>query len=159
LETGWDDLVRILDEGSYTRYDFKTADKLLEVMKNLEGNYNGSLTLLNDKASDKQDLEKRLKKLGRGIGAVTVSIFLRELRNTWKNADPNPTSLVILAAEKLGIVRKDSPENILKQLKNFWFGNKVEGKSFIHFETALLRFGKQFRTKETGLSVKLEMRA
>ncbi|MCJ7633095.1 hypothetical protein MUP77_11975, partial [Candidatus Bathyarchaeota archaeon] len=30
LKTGWDDLVKILDEGGYTRYDFKTADKLLE---------------------------------------------------------------------------------------------------------------------------------
>lgn len=35
LETGWDSLVKILDEGGYTRYDFKTADRLLEVMKNL----------------------------------------------------------------------------------------------------------------------------
>jgi hypothetical protein len=30
LKTGWDDLVKILDEGGYTRYDFRTADKLLE---------------------------------------------------------------------------------------------------------------------------------
>jgi len=33
LKTGWDDLVKILDEGGYTRYDFKTADKLLETCK------------------------------------------------------------------------------------------------------------------------------
>jgi len=35
LETGWQGLVDILDEGGYTRYDFKTSDKLLEAMKNL----------------------------------------------------------------------------------------------------------------------------
>ncbi len=29
VRTGWEGLVKILDEGSYTRYDFKTADKLL----------------------------------------------------------------------------------------------------------------------------------
>ncbi|MEA1964803.1 MAG: hypothetical protein U9O41_06720, partial [Candidatus Aerophobetes bacterium] len=29
LETGWDGLVKILDEGGYVRYDFKTATKLL----------------------------------------------------------------------------------------------------------------------------------
>jgi hypothetical protein len=33
LKTGWDDLVKILDEGGYTRYDFKTADRLLESNK------------------------------------------------------------------------------------------------------------------------------
>ena len=30
IETGWDSLVNILDEGTYTRYDFKTTTKLLE---------------------------------------------------------------------------------------------------------------------------------
>ncbi|NWG11247.1 hypothetical protein HXY33_05820 [Candidatus Bathyarchaeota archaeon] len=148
LETGWDGLVKILDEGNYTRYDFKTADKLLEVMKNLVEKYDGSLTLLHSKAFDKWDLEKRIKKLGKGIGDVTVSIFLRELRDIWNKADPNLTSLVILAAKKLGITRADSPENALKQLKNFWSKNKVKGKSFINFETALLRLGKDYRRKD-----------
>ncbi|MEM2463907.1 MAG: hypothetical protein QXY07_04410, partial [Candidatus Bathyarchaeia archaeon] len=46
LATGWNGLVRILDEGSYTRYDFKTADKLLEVMRNLVEKHGGKLTNL-----------------------------------------------------------------------------------------------------------------
>jgi len=29
IDTGWDGLVGILDTGGYTRYDFKTATKLL----------------------------------------------------------------------------------------------------------------------------------
>ena len=147
LQTGWDGLVKILDEGSYTRYDFKTADKLLEVMQNLMKRYDGSLTLLHNEASDVQDLEKRLKDLGKGIGDVTVSIFLRELRDVWKKANPNPTSLVVLAAKKLGIVRKETTQNILKQLKSFWYKNKVAGKSFTNLETALLRLGKDFCRK------------
>jgi len=72
LETGWDGLVRILDEGSYTRYDFKTADKLLEVMGNLMEKYNGSFNLLHCKASTAKDLENGLKNLGTGIGDVTT---------------------------------------------------------------------------------------
>jgi endonuclease III len=147
LETGWDGLVRILDEGSYTRYDFKTADKLLEIMQKLTKRYNESLTLLYNEASDTHDLENRLKDLGKGIGDVTVSIFLRELRDIWEKADPEPTSLVVLAAEKLGIVKKEVAEGPLKQLKDFWSKNKVEGKSFINFETALLRLGKDFCRK------------
>jgi hypothetical protein len=146
LQTGWDGLVKILDEGSYTRYDFKTADKLLEVMRNLTERYSGCLTVLCNEASDGQDLEKRLKELGKGIGDVTVSIFLRELRDVWDKADPEPTSLVVMAAEKLGIVKKK--ENALHQLKDFWSKNRISGKSFINFETALLRLGKDFRRKK-----------
>lgn len=150
LETGWDGIVKILDEGAYTRYDFKTADKLLEAVKNLLEKYDGKLTLLYSEASDAQDLELKLKKLGKGIGDVTVSIFLRELRDVWKKADPNLTSLVVLAAEKLGIVKEDSTETASKQLESFWAKNKVEGKSFVNFETALFRLGKQYRKKENS---------
>jgi hypothetical protein len=148
LRTGWDGLVKVLDEGSYTRYDFKTADKLLEVMRNLMERYSGSLTVLYDEASDGQDLEKRLMELGKGIGEVTVSIFLRELRDVWEKADPEPTSLVVTAAEELGIIRGEKTEDPLRQLKGFWSKNRIAGKSFINFETALLRLGKDFRRKK-----------
>ena len=147
LETGWDGLVSILDEGGYTRYDFKTADKLLEVMRNLKEHYDGSLSLLHQESSDVVDLENRLKDLGKGIGDVTVSIFLRELRDIWKKAKPNPTSLVIVAARNLGMIGKEAVENASKQLEDFWAENKVAGYSFINFETALLRLGKDFCRK------------
>lgn len=146
LQTGWDGLVKILDEGSYTRYDFKTADKLLEVMKNLTQKYNGCLTLLHDAALDTQDLENRLKDLGKGIGDVTVKIFLREMRGVWNKAEPEPTGLVVVAAENLGILKKERGKS-LEQLKVFWLKNKVESKSFVNFETALLRLGKNFCRK------------
>jgi hypothetical protein len=148
LRTGWDGLVKILDEGSYARYDFKTADKLLEVMRNLMERYDGSLTILYNEASDGQELEKRVKELGKGIGDVTVSIFLRELRDVWEKADPEPTGLVVIAAEKLGIIRREKAEDPLRQLKDFWSKNRIAGKSFINFETALLRLGKDFRRKK-----------
>lgn len=147
LETGWDGLVRILDEGSYTRYDFKTADKLLEVMQNLMEKYNRSLNLLHSKASNAKDLENGLKDLGKGIGDVTASVFLRELREAWEKAKPNPTSLVVSAAKNLGIVKNKIAENALKQLEDFWAKNKVAGESFVNFETALLRLGKDFCRK------------
>jgi len=154
LETGWDGLVRILDEGGYTRYDFKTSDKLLEVMGNLVTRYEGSLNLVHERASDSYDLEKRLKDLGKGVGDVTVSIFLRELRGLWKKADSKPTSLIILAAKNLGIVREESPEKALGELKEFWRRNEVDGKTFVNFETALLRLGKSLcRKKKCGQCV------
>jgi hypothetical protein len=147
VKTGWQGLVDILDDGGYTRYDFKTSTKLLEVMGNLIANYEGNLSLLHDQASSSSDLEKRLKELGKGIGDVTVSIFLRELRGLWERADAKPTPLVILAAKNLGIIREETPEKALEELKTFWRKNKVAGKTFVHFETVLLRLGKDFRRK------------
>ncbi len=148
LQTGWDGLVEILDEGSYTRYDFKTATKLLEVMGNLNTKYGGSLNKLHDDASNSLDLEERLKELGKGIGNVTVSIFLRDLRGIWRKADPKPTPLVILAAKKLKIIKTEDPKQALKELKAFWRNNKIAGKSFVNFETALMRYGRDLRRKE-----------
>jgi hypothetical protein len=147
VEAGWDKLVKILDEGSYTRYDYKTADKLLLVTGNLIAKYDGSLNKLHRKAADSADLEKRLKDLGKGIGDVTVSIFLRELRNLWSKADPKPTPLVIFAAKNLEIIRDESPEQALAELKEYWKKNVVKGESFVNFETALLRWGKGRRRK------------
>jgi len=148
LKTGWDGLVQILDEGSYTRYDFKTADKLLLVMGNLTKEYNGSLNLLHQKASDSTDLENRLKLLGKGIGDITVSIFLRDLRGVWKKADPKPTPLVVLAAKNLGIIRAQEPQKALEELKTFWNKNKIPSCTFVNFETALLRYCKDLRRKK-----------
>ncbi len=147
LKTGWHGLVEILDEGGYARYDFKTSDKLLEVMGNLTAKYEGSLNLLHGQALNSSDLEKRLKDLGKGIGEVTVSIFLRELRGLWKKADPKPNPLVILAAKNLELIREESLERRLRELKDFWRKNKIVGKAFANFETALLRLGKDFCRK------------
>lgn len=152
LDTGWEGLVKILDEGSYTRYDFKTADKLLDVMRNLVERYQGNLGLIHSQASDARDLETRLKGLGKGIGDVTVSIFLRELRGVWSKADPYPTPLVVDAAKQLHIVMEDaSAEEALKQLKIYWARNEVSGKCFVNFETALLRLGKNYLRKGKSL--------
>jgi hypothetical protein len=79
VETGWDGLVRILDEGGYARYDFKTADKLLEVVRNLIVKYDGDLNALHEASDDPDELESRLKALGKGIGDVTVGSVIREV--------------------------------------------------------------------------------
>ena len=147
LKTGWQGLVKILDEGKYTRYDYKTADKLLEVMHNLKTHYSGSLNQLHKQAANPVDLEKRIKTLGKGIGDVTVSIFLRELRNVWSKADPKPTPLVMLAGKNLKIIKSDDPEKAKNELKEFWNKNQIKGTSFVNLETTLLRLGKEMRIK------------
>ena len=142
IETGWDGLVQILDSGGYARYDFSTATKLLEIMNDLEKDYGGGLKQLHDESADEEELERRLKGLGKGIGDVTVNIFLRELRNIWEKADPQPCTLVRLAARHLGFLRPR--ENAIKALKEAWEAGKIEGRDFCDFEAALLRLGKDY---------------
>lgn len=150
MDTGWDGLVIILDEGGYVRYDFKTATKLLETTGNLLKEYKGDLNTLHSKAKDNRDLEKRLINLGKGIGKVTVAIFLRELRGIWEKADPFPTTLIVEAARNLGFTKEDSDEKILQGLKSVWNKSriKIKAKDFVHFETALLRLGKDWCRKK-----------
>jgi len=37
----------------------------------------------------------------------------------------------------------------LRELKRFWKRNPVRGKSFVNFETALFRYGKELRRKKS----------
>ena len=142
LDTGWDGLVKILDDGGYARYDFSTATKLLEIMEDLKKYYDGDLNKLYQKARNEEELENLLKSLGKGIGDVTVNIFLRELRSVWEKANPVPSELVILAARNLGFISQT--EEPLSALKKVWLAHTIKGKDFSDFEAALLRLGKDF---------------
>ena len=105
IEAGWDKLVEILDSGGYVRYDFSTATKLLEIAKALKERY-GSLEDLCSQAKDSRDLERMLLEF-KGIGPVTVNIFLRELRQVWKKANPQPSDIAKQTAAKLGLKQAD----------------------------------------------------
>ena len=100
LKTKWKGLVKILDAGGYVRYDFSTATKLLEISKELLKKYGSKpLTKIHILSKDSKDLELKLIEF-KGIGPVTVNIFLRELRPYWKKANPEPMSIVKKLAKK-----------------------------------------------------------
>ena len=142
LETGWDGLVKILDDGGYVRYDFSTATKLLSIINDLKRKYDGDLNKLHQSARDEKDLENLLKGLGKGIGDVTVNIFLRELRTVWQKAKPELSPMVKGAAKHLRLMKPG--EDALKVLEEAWSEQKVFGKDFCDFEAALLRLGKDY---------------
>lgn len=152
LETGWDGLVQILDDGGYVRYDFSTATRLLSIMENLNKYYNNDLNRLHKRARDEEDLENLLKALGKGIGDVTVNIFLRELRTVWPKARPKLSPLVKLAAERLGLIEPGADP--LKALEKIWSSKKIQGKDFCDFEAALLRLGKDFCKKSKTVTAR-----
>jgi len=150
LDQGWDKLVRLLDEGGYARYDFKTATKLLDVVQSLLLQYDGDLNRLHKMADDPADLERRLRSLAKGIGPVTLSIFLREMRGIWGKADPLPCDLCVAAAQKLGLISRKlkKKERILAELKALWRVNRVPGMDFPDFQAALVRWGIAERRKK-----------
>lgn len=147
LDSGWDGLVFILDAGGYTRYDYKTATKLLAVCTALTRDYGGSLDTLHAAAADPRDLEARLKALGKGIGDTTVAIFLRELRGIWSKAAPPLAPPAVNAAQTLGYLRRGSraTEQALSRLQQLWAGDGQGAGGFADFEAALVREGLRLR--------------
>lgn len=149
LAQGWDGLVALLDQGGYTRYDFKTATKLLNIMKALQERYGGSLERLHEAASDAADLESRLRELAAGIGPATVDIFLRELRGIWVKADPPLGPLAQAAAEDAGLLAGSrSQRQALKDLRRHWQAQPVPGYDFADLEAALVRLGLELRRQQ-----------
>jgi len=148
LANGWHDLVDILDRGGYVRYDFKTTTKLLEVSGALKEKYEGDLNRLHFFAKDEGDLEEKLHCLGKGIGPVTVNIFLRELRDLWEKAEPPLSQLALLAARNLRLTGATDAAPALEELKTRWEASEVSEGRFSDFEAALVRLGKNYCCKK-----------
>jgi hypothetical protein len=103
LDAGWDFLVgRVMREGGYVRYDGRKSQQLLRDCRQLVDEYWGSVREIDRAAAGPCDLERRLLAFY-GIGPVTVSIFLRELRPFWRHADPDPLPSVLETAAACGV--------------------------------------------------------
>lgn len=101
IKAGFDGLVSILDSGGYTRYDFRTAAKLEEMSRNIVEC--GGLNQIHEDSENMEGLVAKLKSLAKGIGDVTVGIFMREMIEIWKKARPYPSPMVMKASDYLGI--------------------------------------------------------
>jgi endonuclease III len=145
LATGWDGLVSILDAGGYVRYDFSTATRLLAIMEALTRSYGSDLNALHERARDSADLERLIKGLGTGIGDVTVTIFLRELRTVWPKARPPLSPPALLASRRLDLIAPGMEP--LAALESLWSRYPVTGRDFCDFEAALVRLGKDYCRK------------
>jgi endonuclease III len=133
---GWDELVRLLGEGGYRRYDESTADRLLAIADHLQKEYDSKLSRLYDTSKDSRDLERRLMELGKGIGPVTVEVFLRDMQTVWPKADPAPTPRIREAMKELGI----------DDLKRFARENHID---IVRLETALHRYSRTLKREST----------
>lgn len=71
------ELVRMLGEAHYVRYDETTATRLLALAHKLNNEYAGKVGNIVAEGADRQAFEKRLAEFD-GIGPKTVEIFMRE---------------------------------------------------------------------------------
>ncbi|WP_460141994.1 HhH-GDP family DNA glycosylase [Pseudomonas sp. S2_E01] len=71
------ELVRMLGEGRYVRYDESTASRLLSLAHTLNEEYAGKVLNVREASDDIREFEKRLSAF-EGIGPKTIEIFMRE---------------------------------------------------------------------------------
>ena len=76
------ELVRMLGEGRYTRYDESTAQRLLAMCRKLQEDYGGRVAAIFEQSASRRDLEKRLEAF-KGVGPKTAEIFLRDAAQAW----------------------------------------------------------------------------
>lgn len=77
LDTSPRALIRLLDEGRYTRYDVTVARALHICMQQLVNDYDGSLLFMLENSENEDEFSKRLQKFY-GVGPKTAEIFMRD---------------------------------------------------------------------------------
>lgn len=76
-ERSHSELVRMLGEGGYRRYDESTATRLSLLCRRLIDDYGGGILDIAEAAGGRADFERRLLEF-KGVGPVTLGIFMRE---------------------------------------------------------------------------------
>ncbi|MBD1586816.1 DNA methylase [Pseudomonas typographi] len=71
------ELVGMLGEGHYSRYDESTAERLSSLAAKLNSDYAGKVTSIREASSDLGEFKQRLQAFD-GIGPKTVEIFMRD---------------------------------------------------------------------------------
>ena len=71
------ELVAMLGEAHYVRYDESTATRLSALAKKLQAEYDGTIGGMRAASTDRRDFERKLEAF-EGVGPKTVEIFMRE---------------------------------------------------------------------------------
>lgn len=83
------DIVAMLGEAGYARYDESTADRLVALAQQLNVEYAGKVLNIHEASADRPEFEQRLQAF-KGIGPKTVEIFMREASSALYGAgDPS----------------------------------------------------------------------
>jgi hypothetical protein len=102
-------LMTCLDEGGYTRYDFRTADRLQALSEVIGERYGGQAAVIGQTFTTYPELRQALDALP-GWGPVTIELFLRELRGVWPGAQPPLDQRAAAGASHLGLLGPAQPD-------------------------------------------------
>jgi hypothetical protein len=105
LERDHSDLVRVLNENGYARYDESTAGYLRDTAAWARDVCDGDLRQLRDAAESAEDLLERLQG-AKGLGKVGAGIFAREAQLVWDVLYPRADGPALDAADDLGLPKK-----------------------------------------------------
>jgi len=95
-----EELVALLDEGGYARYDERMARRLLTLAEAVADRHGGRVATLGERLTDPNELQLALDALP-GWGPVTVRSFLRELIGVWPGAEATLDERAAAAASHL----------------------------------------------------------
>ena len=129
---------------------------MLAVSQTLLDRYAGNLNHLHAAALDSDDLAQRVMNLGKGMGPVTIQIFLRELRGRWNKAMPPLAQLAFQAAQALGFLSQgcdDDYQLALALLQDLWEKSGMSLLNFPDFEAALVRYGLCLRHQSHAIKI------
>lgn len=127
-DSTWRQRTDTLNRAGYARYDESTSRMLGDSSALLLEDYEGDLRKLRARAErDPREERKRLKEC-KGMGDVSVDIFMREAQAAWEELYPFADKLALRAAKKLDL--GDDAKALAR---------RVERKDFSCFVAALVR--------------------
>lgn len=97
-----EEVVCLLDEGGYARFDESTASRLMSLAEAVADRYAGGLATLGETIVVPRELERALGALP-GWDTATVGTFLRELRGVWPGAEVPLDPRAALAARHVAL--------------------------------------------------------
>jgi hypothetical protein len=78
----WQQLVDLLGQGGYRRYDESTARELISIGTDVRDTYGGRMSRLREGAESRSEVNRRVQEF-KGIGPTAAGIFLREMAPAW----------------------------------------------------------------------------
>jgi len=114
-DVSWDDLVGLLDQGGYARYDFRTATRRHALADVVDQQFGGEVAAIGRRFTAYPALRDALDALP-GWGPVTLELFLRELRGVWAGAEPPLSDRAVGAARHLGLLHTRAGSEPLSHL-------------------------------------------
>jgi hypothetical protein len=140
---GFAPVERALSEAG-TPQSERTAAKLVRACGALIERHDGSLDALAAGAEGTEDLAARLARLAPGIGAATVTAFLRPLRDQWPAAGEVPLSPAARAAAvHVGLLAEGDDEEGEPGALRTALAREPAAPSLADVESALSRLGRK----------------